>query len=328
MKKLISILICVICVFTGCNRSEEVANDIYNSLEKTRNEDREGSKIATVLSLEEAMTLERLDAINDSIASMAGAGRPVNVTTRSGNNIATIMFEADARGFWEGIKWGLTHGKGITGRISSAAISGVLMSVSYSLSALITTVVNTASPAQMPNNYNLLSAVATSWNNSHVQSQMWNYTGGHSTLYEPGTDVSLQMALTHNEVLKTMESDALLPSGPMYDLMSSDQIALFNSDKFKRYFNAVPNIVNQTDVFANYCSELPYYKENLVMNKFYEGLNMIPEDSNDRPVAVEALSKQYVRTVKGTGWLSDNTKMAMYASFYIAPLSLDYWSNL
>ncbi|MCM1475740.1 MAG: hypothetical protein NC036_05770 [Muribaculaceae bacterium] len=312
--------------FTNCSSSDEPETNIRKSPQ---------SKVeynlsdATMLNPEQLATLHKLESINDSIQSSSYNDSNFFNGTRSSWYFDEIVI-SDTKGFFDGLRYGLSHGKGIWGKITTSTACAISFGIAYSLVASIVNIF--AQPAQNKFTHNdIMLCAAATCDVNYVKNKLHDIRQEEPQLLVENTEEELEYALMHNLVLETMDNlevGVIYPESVLYNLYSDEQITFLKSDRTKNYYNAVPTIVTKQTSIYSHIPLRSYYYETRIMETFNQGLSQLNTTNTDTYKNMSiSLCKEYINVISDDDNVNIDIKNSLVSSFYVTPLSAKYWSN-
>ncbi|MDE7160597.1 MAG: hypothetical protein K2O24_07130 [Muribaculaceae bacterium] len=268
--------------------------------------------------------LNKYSAINDSVLIRRSDVDP-QMTPTDKIAIATIA-AADARGFYDGFKYGWKHGRGILGKVSTASACAIGFSAVYSAIAAGLIIFGGGNPIPLITHHNAMGMV---WETEEVNNHVNFFKSTHPDYQFELSDEELRIALVHNVILYHVMSGEIIPGGTRSKILSESQMTFFDSPQVQTYYNAVPAILKGEDSFENYCNRSIFERyPNEVANRYLDGLqnvSLLPEE--EWVQSVDELSKQYIEVLLQDEGMTPEYKSHLISTCYLGNVSFGYWNQ-
>lgn len=312
--KILSLFLFITCLLSSCSDSAEdsvCTSNIDNS---------EYSPILTNDFLQ-ISTLQKLELINDSVCSSSidSAEGPLNLN----NNLVNEVIIADTQGFYDGVRYGWSVGKGF-GKVGNAALFGTLFAAGYSAVAFlfegISALVDYFTDCQVA-----MRAASHVYSNDNLTNICQTELNNYKVEYSKSEISILTYSYCHNEILHGMRKNAIEFHVPLDSVFSSDQILILNSEDFKNNFADIQNRVGNISLdFV----EAEYSYETQIFSRYLRGLSLIKSNNfRDSLKKVSDLRKEYAKVINEDSMLSQEHKDGLNMAFGVTPFSLIYWNT-
>lgn len=281
--------------------------------------------------------LSRLEAINDSIAASSIEFDAPQSNDQQQYVDWNEVTTADVAGLYEGVKFGCKYSHGLWSKIKNAALFGAVFSVVYSLVALVlqlfSVMVDVAAlsnpsptcPYTFPQIYSMVAYV---YNETDLDDVATRYIRCENSFVMDNTDDEFKIALMHNEVVRRLRSGQISPAVVPNNPFSQKELDFMNSTIVADYFDDVPNIVDGSVSFVDKYGDLSDRFANRIVDLYTTGISGLSSSNSTQFVTnVQTLCRQYIGVLRGDQSLDSDMKSILISSFYVGPLSAEYWTQ-
>ena len=332
MRKLILMIMAITmtAVISSCSRDADLdMNNLpYQDLEQTRSENNQRSE-------EQLALLDKLRAINDSVAGCDSNYTTGGIESQAarelsyeGQSLWKVVSSADVRGFKNGWEYGKKNGSGFFGRIKSGLIAGTMTSFVYSLSAAICYAFGWELALRPPTVEETLVATANVMQSDELIQRVEDFKLFNPDFEIEGKEDELKAAMAHNILLETYEVGTILPSGPVEEYFTPEDLSYFRSSSYGRFHRNIPSFVNGSkNFYVTYGINYDTY-ENEILDLYLAGLQNINTATKDQFVQKsKQLCINYISTISDSSVLVESEESNLSAAIFLMPMSVEYWSN-
>lgn len=318
----LSIFILLCAFLSSCDSKEE------ESLQKSISSSRSSFQLQTYdvspsNEIEKIELLNRLDSVNSSIQHQVSATPQMQKFSWSELEIAGD----DARGFIDGCRFGWAHGRGFSGKLLTASICGALFSVAYSAISAIVHTFCESSPNIIPIKEIEIS-FANVWIDPLTDVKLSQFKIDNPDLCTTSTDEELKLALVHNLVLQSFDESILQPQGNLTKVFSQSQLNFFSSNLTESYNSSVTSIVLYNMSIDYYVPPTAMSFERQIFEKYLEGIHPLENLSYSEGLSSASnLCIAYINEIKDSNLISEDSRSQLISSFYLPPVSMQYWHN-